>query len=109
VLVAPGRAWLVDWAWPTLCAAWTDPACWIIRLMAAGGHTPYQAEAQARRLPGYAAADPAHLNLFARANVRLWNEIEQNGDGASWIKKMAHAATAWAEHRHGLADGPRSA
>lgn len=37
VLVSPGRAWLIDWAWPTLGAAWTDPACWILRLMASGG------------------------------------------------------------------------
>jgi hypothetical protein len=52
VLIAPGRAWLIDWAWPTLGAPWTDPACWILRL-----------------------ADPAHINVFAAANVRLWDEI----------------------------------
>jgi hypothetical protein len=39
VLVSADRAWLIDWAWPTLGAAWTDPACWILRLMASGGHT----------------------------------------------------------------------
>jgi len=28
VLIAPDRSWLIDWAWPTLGAAWTDPGCW---------------------------------------------------------------------------------
>jgi hypothetical protein len=58
VLVATDRAWLIDWAWPTLGAAWTDPACWIIRLMASGGHTAPEAERQASRLPAYQAARP---------------------------------------------------
>lgn len=71
VLVGPGRAWLIDWAWPTLGAAWTDPACWILSLMASGGHTAPEAERQAFRLPAFQAADPAHVDLFAAANVRL--------------------------------------
>jgi hypothetical protein len=48
VLVSPGRAWLIDWAWPTLGAGWTDPACWILRLMASGGRT---ARGRAASLP----------------------------------------------------------
>jgi hypothetical protein len=43
-----------NWAWPTLAAARTDPA-----------------ERQASRLPAFHAADPAHVDLFAAANVRL--------------------------------------
>ena len=58
VLVSPNRAWLIDWAWPTLGAAWTDPACWILRLMASGGHTAPQAEQQAARLPGLPGRQP---------------------------------------------------
>ena len=38
ILIAHGRAWLVDWAWPTLAAAWIDPASWLLRIMARG-HT----------------------------------------------------------------------
>ena len=39
---SPGRSWPSrtgpDWAWPTLGAAWTDSACWVLRaLMASGG------------------------------------------------------------------------
>jgi hypothetical protein len=98
VLIAPDRAWLIDWAWPTLGAAWTDPACWLLRLMAAGGHPAADAERQAARLPAFAAADPAHLDLFARASARMWQEIQQVNKIA-WTKKMAQAARAWSVHR----------
>jgi hypothetical protein len=98
VLVSSDRAWLIDWAWPTLGAAWTDPACWIVRLMASGGHTAPEAERQASRLPAFRAADPAHIDLFAAANVRLWDEIAQSNQSA-WTKDMAQVAQAWAVHR----------
>ena len=98
VLVSPSRAWLIDWAWPTLGAGWTDPACWTLRLMASGGHTASEAERQASRLPTFQAADPAHVDLFAAANVRLWNEIAQSSTSA-WTKDMAQAAHAWLAFR----------
>jgi hypothetical protein len=98
VLVSPDRAWLIDWAWPTLGAAWTDPACWVLRLMASGGHTAPEAERQASRLPAFRAADPAHIDLFAVANVRLWDEITQSNTSA-WTTKMAQAAKSWAACR----------
>jgi thiamine kinase-like enzyme len=98
VLVSPDRAWLIDWAWPTLGAAWTDPACWILRLMASGGHTASQAEQQASRLPAFQAANPAHIDLFAAANVRLWHEIAQSSTD-TWTKYMAQAAHAWLAYR----------
>jgi len=98
VLVSPNRAWLIDWAWPTLGAAWTDPACWILRLMASGGHTAHQAERQASRLPAFQAADPAHIDLFAAANARLWDEIAQSST-TIWTKDMAQAAHAWFAYR----------
>lgn len=98
ILISPERAWLIDWAWPTLAAAWTDPACWILRLMASGGHTPAQAEQQASRLPAYQTANPAHINLFATANARLWNEITQTST-STWTKDMAQAARTWLAHR----------
>jgi len=98
VLVAEDRAWLIDWAWPTLGAAWTDPACWVLRLMASGGHTAHEAERQASRLPAFQAADPAHIDLFAHANVRLWDEIAQSST-RDWTVMMAQAAKSWAAHR----------
>ena len=51
-------------------AGWTDPAFWLLRLIA-HGHTIQQAEARAARLPAYAAADPAHLDVFAHANLNM--------------------------------------
>jgi thiamine kinase-like enzyme len=97
VLISRGRAWLVDWAWATPGAGWTDPAFWLLRLIA-HGHTIEQAEAHAARLPAYAAADPVHLDVFARANVNMWNEIE-NQNPIPWAMTMAHAAGTWAQHR----------
>ena len=92
------RAWLIDWAWPILGAVWTDPACWILRFRAVGGHTAQQAERQAARLPAFADADPDHVDAFARANVTMWDEIAQQ-NSLSWAKTMARAATDWAAYR----------
>ena len=100
VLVSPGRAWLIDWAWPTLGAGWTDPACWVLRLMASGGHTPPEAERPPARLPAFQAADPAHIDLFAAANARLWAEVAQSSASA-WTAKMAQAAQSWSAYREG--------
>jgi hypothetical protein len=100
VLVSADRAWLIDWAWPTLGAGWIDPACWVLRLMAAGGHTAPEAERQASRLPAFSAADPAHVDLFAAANVRVWAEIAQSSPTA-WTARMAQAARSWRAYREG--------
>lgn len=100
VLITPGGARLIDWAWPTLGAAWTDPAYWLLRLMARG-HTAREAEALAARLPAYASADPAHVDVFARANVRVWDEILESNQHP-WVKRMAHAARTWAAYRDAL-------
>lgn len=100
VLVSSDRAWLIDWAWPTLGAAWTDPACWILRLMASGGHTVHEAEQHASRLPAFVAADPAHIDLFASANVTLWTEIAQSSPNA-WTQEMANVAREWSAYRRG--------
>ena len=97
ILISRGRAWLVDWAWATPRACWTDPAFWLLRLMARG-HTAEHAEVLAARLPAYAAADPAHIDAFARANVRMWNEIEQSNK-SPWAKTMARTARTWARYR----------
>jgi len=39
VLITGSMAYLIDWAWPTRGAAWIDPACLVVRLIAAG-NTP---------------------------------------------------------------------
>ena len=90
VLITRGGAKLIDWAWATSADAWIDPAFWLLRLMA-HRHSARQAETVASRLPAYAAADPAHIDPFARANVRVWNEIEENNP-IPWTKTMAASA-----------------
>jgi hypothetical protein len=66
--------------------------------MASGGHTAHEAERQASRLPAFQAADPEHIDLFAAANVRLWDEIAYASTSA-WTTKMAQAAKSWAACR----------
>jgi hypothetical protein len=66
--------------------------------MAAGGHTAASAEQQAGRVPAFAAADPAHVDLFADASTRLWEEIAQDSQ-SDWTAKMAHAARDWYAYR----------
>jgi len=60
--------------------------------------TAPEAERQASRLPAFQAADSAHVDLFAAANVRLWDEITQLSI-SGWTGKMAQAAHAWAAYR----------
>ena len=99
VLFTSSRPYLIDWAWPTLGAAWMDPAFWLVRLIASG-HTIKAAEQYAAQVPGYANADPTHINLFALANVQLWDEIEQQATKVSpWVRSLATASREWCEFR----------
>jgi hypothetical protein len=68
--------------------------------MASGGHTAKSAEEQAARLPSFAAAEPDHIDMFAMANVRLWDEIVEQGP-TTWTKQMAQAANEWLDYRLG--------
>ncbi len=45
-------AHLVDWAWPTRGAAWIDPACWVVWLVASG-HSPQSAQDWQRSSPPF--------------------------------------------------------
>lgn len=99
VLISPSRPYLIDWAWPTLGAAWMDSAFWLVRLIACG-HTPQEAEGYAAQVPGYAHADPAHIDLFASANVRMWDEIEREAPRKTfWMLSVAKASREWRDFR----------
>ena len=102
VLIAD-RPYLIDWAWPTLGAAWMDPAYFLLRLMASG-YTLTQAERWAARFPAFAEADPRHIDVFAAANVRMWDEIETQATGhrmRTWMRGVLAASREWDEHRRG--------
>ncbi|WP_157430456.1 aminoglycoside phosphotransferase [Actinomadura macra] len=89
-----GRAYMLDWAWPTRGARWLDPACWVVWLIASGHH-PARAQAWASEIPAFAAA-PAHaLTAFAQAQAAMWEDI---GDHAPQ-PGLAAAAARWVEHR----------
>lgn len=101
VLLTDDGAKLIDWAWPTLGAAWIDPACWVLRLIAAG-HDPETAEGWAENVPAWHTATQRQLDIFACANARLWNEIMafDTGESGSLRKRqMREAADAWVRYR----------
>ncbi|HWE90165.1 MAG TPA: aminoglycoside phosphotransferase [Pseudonocardiaceae bacterium] len=97
ILVTIAGAQIIDWAWPTRGAAWIDPACWALRLIAAG-HRPDHAAELAKQSPAFGAAPDRAIAAFALANSRLWAEITGN-DPQPWKKDMARAAHAWSAYR----------
>ena len=100
VLIGSDRPYLIDWAWPTFGAPWMDPAYFLIRLMASG-HSAEDAERFAAQVPAFAKADQAHLAVFARVNVRMWDEIETQSEGhiGSWMREVVAASRDWAKYR----------
>jgi hypothetical protein len=91
------RACLVDWAWPTRGAAWIDPACWAVWLIAAG-HTPRSAEQHAALIPSWHDAPAGSLDEFALVQARMWAEIAAASD-QPWTQNLAEASRKWASHR----------
>jgi hypothetical protein len=91
------RAYLVDWAWPTRGAAWIDPACWIVWLIASG-HTPRSAEQCAALIPSWQDAPARSLDEFARVQARMWAGIAAESS-EPWTKSLAAASSLWSSHR----------
>jgi Ser/Thr protein kinase RdoA (MazF antagonist) len=101
-----GDITIVDWSWPTHGAAFIDPACLVVQLIAAG-HTPAQAEDWAARCTAWREADPAAIDAFAAATVRMYQRFEQLAP-EPWRKAMTAAAASWAEHRGQAPARPRA-
>jgi hypothetical protein len=98
VLLEPnGTVRVVDWAWPTRGAAWIDPACLLLQLIA-NGHTPAGADATLMGVCVWRDAPPSAVSAFCRATVRLWDEIVGNNP-TPWHRRMADAAGVWANSR----------
>lgn len=97
VLIEGDRALLIDWAWPTLGAAHVDPACLVVRLVAAG-HTPEQAEGQVAGTAAWRDASGRAIDVAAVALARMWAQIAA-ADPAGWKEKIARAAAAWVSYR----------
>jgi hypothetical protein len=97
VLIAPMATWIVDWAWPTRGAAFIDPACFLLRLMASG-HTAASAEHWAAQCAGWGQAPAPAINAFAIASARLFAEIARD-DPQPWKQQLASAADEWMTYR----------
>jgi hypothetical protein len=91
------RARLVDWAWPTRGAAWIDPACLTVWLIASG-HTPDTAESWAARIPSWHTAPARALAEFARIQALMWEGIAADA-GEEWTANLARAARRWSAYR----------
>jgi hypothetical protein len=91
------RAYLVDWAWPTRGAAWIDPACWLVWLIASG-HSPRSAECWASQIPSWRDAPVGSLDEFARVQARMWADIAAESS-ETWTKSLAEASRLWSGHR----------
>ncbi|MBB6170721.1 hypothetical protein HNR23_000781 [Nocardiopsis mwathae] len=98
LLIAHGRAYVVDWAWPTRAAGWIDAAGWVVWLIVAG-HDPAGAERHASAVPAWQHAHTSDLDLFARIQSRLWAGIAED-DPDPWAEGVALAAARWEEHRN---------
>jgi hypothetical protein len=91
------RAYLVDWAWPTRGAAWIDPACLAVWLIASG-HTPRSAESLVSRAFSWQNALASALDEFARVQALMWDGIAADSP-EPWKMNLAGAARQWADHR----------
>lgn len=98
ILVSDGGVRIVDWAWPTLGAAWIDPACFALRLIAAG-HEPPEAEAWAAQVPAWAEAPRRGIDTFAIISLRMWDEIALN-DPKLWKQHMRAMVHDWVRFRN---------
>lgn len=67
------RAYLVNWAYPTVGAAFIDPYMFVLEMVHAG-HQPEAAITWARRMRSWREASPHALEAFAVAVMRMWRE-----------------------------------
>ncbi len=96
-VVINDRAHLVDWAWSTRGAAWIDPACWVVWLVASGHSSP-SAENWAAEIPAWHSAPRDALDEFVQVQAARWEDIAQD-DPESWTERLADAARQWMEYR----------
>lgn len=99
-VVGGGRAWLVDWGWAVRGPVWLTAAVLVLSLMEAGWK-PDAAEQAVASVPGWDAAPPRAVSVFADANVRMWDEAVAAAPG--WPRDFrASVARRWASHRAGF-------
>jgi hypothetical protein len=97
-VIGDQNAWAVDWSWPTHGAAFIDPACLVVQLVAAG-HGAEAAEAWAARCAAWTSADPRAVDAFAAATLRMYRAFVERKPDAAWLRAMVAAAESWVEYR----------
>lgn len=97
LMIGAGHAWVVDWSWPTRGAAFIDPACLVVQLIAAG-HNADAAETWAAGCPAWQDADPKAVDAFAAATLGMYRRYADRNPDASWLETMVTAAQ-WVDHR----------
>lgn len=98
LLVAQRGGWVVDWSWPTRGAAFIDPACLVVQLVAAG-HSAETAENWADNCTAWREANPRALDAFASATVRMYRRFAERRPDEAWRGAMVQAAEKWSAHR----------
>jgi hypothetical protein len=98
MLIAREGGWVVDWAWPTQGAAFIDPACLVVQLVAAG-HSAKAAEGWATDCTAWQDADPQAIDAFASATLRMYRQFAERRPDEAWRAAMVTAAENWAAHR----------
>ncbi|MFC8128524.1 phosphotransferase [Streptomyces sp. NPDC057302] len=100
ILVGDAGPWIVDWAWPTRGSALIDPALLVLQLIAAG-HSPEGAESLASQCDGWSTSDPAAIDAFAMANLRMFRQRAKRFPEQEWLCAMEDTAQAWVAYRQG--------
>jgi hypothetical protein len=99
-VVSDGRAWLVDWGWAVRGPVWLTAAMLVLSLMESGWEAD-AAEQAVASVPGWDAAPPGAVQVFADAHMRMWDEAVAGAPG--WPRDFrASVARRWASHRAGF-------
>ncbi|MGC0423220.1 phosphotransferase [Embleya sp. AB8] len=98
LMIGTADTWAVDWSWPTRGAGFIDPACLVVQLVAAG-HSAGSAESWASECTAWVKADPAAVDAFAAATLRMYRTFADRKPDASWLRAMVEAAELWTSHR----------
>ncbi|GAB3727049.1 protein kinase [Nocardiopsis nanhaiensis] len=92
-----GRAWVVDWEWPTCASAALMPTSLAVQLVSAG-HSPKGAQTWVEQTTAWSAATAEELRVCAAVTARMQDSFAKRWPEEQWLTAMADAADAWAEH-----------
>lgn len=97
LIVTPQGLRIVDWAFATKAAPWTELAMltpWLI----GSGHAPAQAEEWLAQHSTWSRVDPRILDQFALRNAAKWSTKAAQGT-AQWMHDLALWTHQWSAHR----------